>query len=75
MLRSDNGSNFIVAGNELSKGFLEIDRNKIRRFLQNLGSDRINWKNNPPAGSHFGGIRVRQIRSARAVLGSRLRTH
>ena len=39
MLRSDNGSNFIGGEKELSKGFLEIDQNKIRRFLQNLGSD------------------------------------
>ena len=39
MLRCDNGSNFIGAEKGLSKGFLEIDQNKIRRFLQNLGSD------------------------------------
>ena len=39
MLRSDNGSNFIGAEKELSKGFLEIDQNKIRRFLQNLDND------------------------------------
>ena len=30
MLRSNNGSNFIGAENELSKGFLEMDQNKIR---------------------------------------------
>ena len=30
MLRSDNGSNFIGAEKELSKGFLEMDQSKIR---------------------------------------------
>ena len=32
MLRFENGSIFIVAEKEVSKGFLEIDQNKIRRF-------------------------------------------
>ena len=75
MLRSDNGSNFIGAEKELSEDFLDMDQNKIRRFLQNLGSDWIIWKKNPPAESHFGGIWEHQIRSARAVLGSLLKTH
>ena len=39
MLSSDNASNFAGAEKELSKGFLEMDRSKIRRFLQNLGSN------------------------------------
>ena len=75
MLRSDNGSNFIGAEKELSEDFLDMDQNKIRRFLQNLGSDWIIWKKNPPAESHFGGVWEHQIRSARAVLGSLLKTH
>ena len=75
MLRSNNGSNFIGAEKELSKGFLEMDQDKIRRFLQKLGSDLIIWKKNPPAGSHFSGIWEHQIRSAMAVLGLLLRTH
>ena len=32
MLRFENGSIFIVAEKEVSKGFLEMDQNKIRRF-------------------------------------------
>ena len=75
MVRSDNGSNFIGAEEELSKGFLEMDQNKIRKLSKNLGSDWIIWKKNPPAGSHFGGVWEHQIRSARAVLGSLLKTH
>ena len=53
MLWCDNRRNFIGAEKELSRGFLEMDQNKIRRFLQNSGSDWIIWKKNPPAGSHF----------------------
>ena len=66
MLRSDNGSNFIGADKQLSKVFMEMDQNKIRTFLQNLGSDWIILKKIPPAGSHFGGIWEHQIRSAGA---------
>ena len=57
------------------KASLEMDQNKIWRFLQNLGSDWIIWNNNPPAESHFGVIWECQIRSARPVLVSLLRTH
>ena len=53
MLRPDKGSNFIGAEKELSKGFLEMDQNKIRSFLQNLGRDCIIWKNNSPAVSQL----------------------
>ena len=60
MLKSDSGNNFI--GTEKA-----MEQNKIRRFLQNLGSDWIIWKKNLPAGSHFGGFWECQIRSARAV--------
>ena len=37
MVRSDNGSNFIGAEEELSKGFLEVDQNKSRKLSKNLG--------------------------------------
>ena len=75
MLSSDNRISFIGAEKELRKGFLEMDQDKIRTFLQNLVSDWIMWKKHPAAGSHFGGIWECQIRSGRAVLGSLLRTH
>ena len=74
MMGCDNGSNFIGAEKELSKGFLEINQNKIRKFFQNFGSAWMIRKKNPLAESHFSGIWERQIRSARAVLGSLLRT-
>ena len=75
MIRSDNGSNFIGAEKELNKAFLEMNQNKIQTYLQTLGTDWILWKKNPPAGSHFGGVWERQIRSARAILTSLLKTH
>ena len=37
MVRSDNGSNFIGAEEELSKGCLEMDQNKSRKLSKNLG--------------------------------------
>ena len=51
-----------------------MNQSKIRRFLQNLIGDWIIWKN-PPAESHFGGIYECQIRSARTVLPSLLKTY
>ena len=64
-LRSDSGSNFVGVEKEPSKGFLEMNQNKIRRFLQNFGSNWIIWKKNPLGGSLLGGIWEHQIRSAR----------
>ena len=42
-IRSDNGSNFVGAEQELLKAFSEIDRNKIENFLQDHGGDCITW--------------------------------
>ena len=75
MLRFDNGSNFIEVEKQLSRSSKEMDKSKIRRFLQSLGSDWIIWKKNPSAGNHVGGIWECQFRPARTVLGSLLRTH
>ena len=56
MLMSVNGISFIGAEKKLSKGFLKMDQNKSRRFLQNMSSNWIIWKKNSPAGSCFGGF-------------------
>ena len=74
-IRSDNGSNFVGAEQELLKTFSEMDHSKIENFLQDHGGDWITWKRNPPAVSHMGGIWEHQIRSARAILNSLLQTH
>lgn len=73
-LRSDNGSNFVGSNNELKRAFLEMDHEKIKFFLNELNADWI-WNFNPPAASHMGGVWERQIRSARQILTSLLKTH
>ena len=72
---SDNGSNFIDAERELKKVYSEMDDNKIQSFMEGIGRDWIKWHKNPPFTSHMGGVLERQIRSARAILASMLKTH
>ena len=72
---SDNGGNFIGADRELKRAFMEMDDKKISSFLQKQGCDWIKWHNNPPFASHMGGVWERQIRSARAILTSLVKTH
>lgn len=66
---SDNGTNFIGAQRELSTYLKNIDGC--------LASEGINWKFNPPAAPHFGGIWESAVKSAkfhltRIVRGSTL---
>ena len=75
LLRCDNGSNFIGAEAELRAAWNQMDQVKVDTFLQQQGGDLIKWQHNPPKASHFGGIWERQIRSARSILSSLLRTH
>ena len=72
---SDNGGNFVGAENELRKALSELDHEKIKGFLQQHGADWIEWKRNPPAASHMGGVWERQIRSVRSILSSLMKTH
>eukprot|EP00111_Clytia_hemisphaerica_P003456 TCONS_00009890-protein len=74
-MHSDNGTNFVGAANELRNAVLELDDDKINRFLNLQGGDWIRWKRNPPLASHFGGVWERQIRSVRSILNSLLSTH
>ena len=73
-IRCDNGSNFVGAERELAKSFEKMDHRKIKHFMLNQKADWIVWKTNPPMESHMGGIWKRQIRSARNILASLLRT-
>ena len=68
ILRCGNGSNFVGTEREFAKAFQEMDHQKIRYLLENIGSDYIIWHRNPPAASHIGGVWERQIRSARNIL-------
>jgi len=74
-LRCDNGTNFVGAEKELRRALNEMDDERISSFLQLHGGDWIGWQRNPPASSHFGGVWERQIRTARSILSSLLRTH
>lgn len=75
MMRSDNGTNFVGTDNEFRKAMKELDDDKIKTYLLEKGADWIKWKRNTPAASHMGGVWERQIRSARSILSSLLRTH
>ena len=47
VLCSDNGSNFVGAQKELEKAYKEMDDQKIKFFLQNIGAGYINWQGTP----------------------------
>ena len=74
LMRSDNGTNFVGACNELQRGLKEMQDEKIREFLHKNGAD-FEWKRNPPHASHMGGAWERHIRSARSIFSSLLTTH
>ena len=75
LIRSDNGTNFVGASAELTKAFTEMNHQKINQFMQDNGGEWMSWKRNPPAASNMGGVWERQIRSARRILKSLLKTH
>ena len=54
---------------------MEMDDRKIQSFLLEQGGDWIRWHTNSALASHMGGVWEQQICSARAILGSLLKTH
>ncbi len=74
-LRSDNGSNFVGADNDLRQAWEEMDHVKISEFLLMEKCDWISWERNPPSASHMGGSWERQIRTIRAILTSLIKNH
>ena len=75
LIRSDNGKNFVGASAELTKAFTEMNHQKINQFMQDNGGGWMSWKRKPPAASSMGGVWDRQIRSARRILESLLKTN
>jgi len=71
-LRSDRGTNFVGARNELTQALAEMDQEKIKTKLLEEQCDWFSFKMNVPVASHMGGVWERQIRSARNVLSSLL---
>ena len=66
-LRSDQGTNFVGAKNELKQALRELDQERIKVFLAERHCDFVT---NPPHASHFSGVWERQIRTIRSVLTS-----
>ena len=74
-IRTDNGTNFVGAENELKRALKEMDHKKVQDFLFTKGCEWILWKKNPPEASHMGGVWERQIRSIRTILTALLKDH
>lgn len=70
VMRSDNGTNLVGAEKEMREAIKNWNQSKISESLLQKG---ITWTFNPPAGSHFGGIWERMIRSVRRILNQLLR--
>ncbi|XP_050417733.2 uncharacterized protein LOC126831129 [Patella vulgata] len=68
-IRSDNGGNFVAGSKEIKGSIEEWNRKQVDDFMLQR---EIEWCFNPPAGSHFGGIWERCIRSVRKILDSLL---
>ncbi|XP_047674529.1 uncharacterized protein LOC125145500 [Tachysurus fulvidraco] len=64
-IRSDQGSNFVGAKNELSRALKEVDKDRLTAYLAQKQCD---FTMNVPDASHMGGIWERQIRTVRSVL-------
>lgn len=58
MIRSDNGTNFVGAERELRAALNEWNLGQIDHAMTQRN---IDWKFNPPSGSHFGGVWERLI--------------
>ena len=66
-IRSDNGTNLVGAQREMEE---EINKWNQDILNHNMLQSVIQWEINPSAGSHFGGVWERIIRSVRQVLYS-----
>ena len=67
-LRSDQGTTFIGARNELRDALAEMDQTKVQEYLLSNGCDWIPFQLNVPHASHMGGVWERQIQTVRRVL-------
>ena len=69
-IRSDNGTNFTSAENELKHLVRQWNQEKIHEFLL---QHEASWHFNPPCASHMGGAWERLIRTIRRVMTMVLR--
>lgn len=63
--RSDRGTNFVGACEELQMNAIQVERGEIQNYLYNKGTV---WKFNSPHSSHMGGVWERMIGIARRIL-------
>ena len=61
IIRSDNGTNFVSAHNQMVNVNLEVIESNLNKY-------DIEWMFNPPYASHFGGVYERKIGSIKRVL-------
>ncbi|XP_055997867.1 uncharacterized protein LOC130047266 [Ostrea edulis] len=69
LIRSDKGTNFIGAVNDLHVNAINVEDNEVQTYLKN---NRATWLFNAPHASHMGGVWERAIGSARRILDSML---
>ena len=74
-VRSNEGTNFAGAKNELEAALCEMNQDKIRRELLKSGCDWFSSKMNAPHCSHMGRVWQRQIHTVRSVLTGLLQNH
>ena len=64
-IQSDLGTNFVGGKNQLEKGVIELDENRVARFLAEKQCDFIM---NVAKASHVSGVWERQISTIRSVM-------
>ncbi|XP_037394566.1 uncharacterized protein LOC119263501 [Pygocentrus nattereri] len=66
-IRSDQGTNFIGAKNEMAKALRELSKERVAAYL---ADNQCDFQMNTPHSSHTGGVWERQIRTVRSVLST-----
>lgn len=69
IFRSDRGTNFVGAMDDLKMDVINVEDEKMRKHLH---GSRAVWLFNPPKSSHMGGVWERMIGVARRILESML---
>ena len=64
-LRSDQGTHFVGAQNEIKAGLSKMNQDHVQEYLLRNGCEWIPFKMNLPHCSHMGGAWERLIRSVR----------
>ena len=71
-LRSDQGTNFVGAKNDLKRALQEMDDEKIKAELL---KHNIDWVRNPATASNFRGAWERQIPSVQNIMAALMKQH